>query len=76
LAGLLGYTGPSPEAVGGIWIAALLYILSYYFVRVVLRVGLPEAERRKYITTGLGSYIMTFLFSWTLYNTLFLATLP
>ena len=71
-AGLLGFVSPNPQAYLGIFIAIAMYILSVVFARTIAR-NVPQTERKKLFTAGLGGYIMLFLFSWILYNTLILA---
>lgn len=70
LSGALGFLGPGPEAYRGILVAAVLYSISYYLVRYVIRVKVPQEQASKLFMTGLGSFIMVFLFTWILYNTL------
>jgi len=69
LSGMLGFITPSLDAWRGILLALALYILTYYFARYVLARGLPKGQGHKYVTLGIGSFIMLFLFTWILYNT-------
>lgn len=75
--GILGFVSPdaykgvvSPDAYKGILLAISLYIVTYYLSRYVFARNLPTGQRRNYITLGIFSYIMLFLFTWILYNTL------
>ncbi|MBI2184161.1 MAG: hypothetical protein HYU39_04290 [Thaumarchaeota archaeon] len=70
LSGVLGFLGPSPEAYRGILVAVALYSISYYLVRYGIKVNIPPDQVKKLFTTGLSSFIMMFLFTWILYNTL------
>lgn len=74
LSGLLGFVtlspeSPNPNAVYGLYIAILFYIVSYYFARNVWVKGIAHKDRNKLITQGIGSYVMMFLFVWIIYNT-------
>ena len=55
----------------GVFFAFLMYMVSYYIVRIKFAPELPVKDSRKIITTGLGSFVMLFLFTWILINTLF-----
>lgn len=69
LAGLLGFITPNINAYRGILIAVAFYALTYYLSRYVLAKDLPKEQSHKYVTLGIGSFIMLFLFTWILYNT-------
>lgn len=69
LAGLLGFVNPNPLASLGLFIAIAVYGLSLG-VFLNLMKSLPKTEVSKIYTTGLGTFIMIFLFTWILYNTL------
>ena len=69
IAGVLGFIGSNPQSVNGIIVALLFYVASYYLARYVLAIELPAGESRKLFTTGVGSFVMLFLFTWILYNT-------
>ncbi len=70
-AGLLGYLGPvQPGAERGVILAIAVYAITYYIGRYRIAKEIKENEVRKVITSGLGSYIILFLFTWILYNTL------
>jgi type IV secretory pathway TrbD component len=68
-AGALGFNSSNPEAGLGVLLAILVYIASVMLARGVAAEVEPRLKNRVYIT-GLGSYIMIFLFTWILYNTL------
>ncbi|MDG6995903.1 MAG: hypothetical protein JRN52_08270 [Nitrososphaerota archaeon] len=78
LAGFLGFltvdfvpgsAQPNPNAYYGIYIAVLVYVLSYYFAKYWLVKGIPPKDKNRLVTQGIGSYIMMFIFVWILYNT-------
>ena len=60
---------PNQNAYYGIYVAILIYVLSYYIAKYWLLTGLPAKDKNKLITQGIGSYIMMFIFIWILYNT-------
>lgn len=60
----------------GVVLALVLYVASYYLARYVFEVNTPAKEGRKLITSGLGSFIMLFLFVWILYYTYLCSALP
>jgi hypothetical protein len=62
----IGFSGSD-----GFLFAFFMYILSYYIIRSNKSIKIPPKESRKLITTGLGSFILLFLFTWILINTLF-----
>ncbi len=62
----VGFSGSN-----GVLFAFLMYIASYYIARATVSAELPPKDARKLITAGLGSFIMLFLFTWILINTLF-----
>lgn len=68
--GLLGFLGPGPEAISGVFLAIILYIFSYIVGKFVLVRKISQPEARKVYTTALGSFIMLYLFVWILFNTL------
>ena len=54
----------------GILIALILFLGSYYASRYLWGKGFTKAQMTKLYTTGMGAYIMLFLFSWLLLFTL------
>jgi len=62
---LTGFEGSS-----GAFFAILMYIASYYIARIKFAPELPPKDSRKIVTTGLGSFIALFLFTWILVFTL------
>jgi hypothetical protein len=63
------FTGLS--GTNGILFAMLMYILSYYIARFTAGTEIPQKDTRKLVTSGLGSFILLFLFVWILITTLF-----
>ncbi len=63
---LTGFSGSN-----GVLFAVLMYIASYYIARFTVAAQIPPKEARKLLTTGLMSFLMLFLFTWILINTLF-----
>ena len=53
----------------GLGVVIVLFIISYGIAKA-LRIPLPQADKRKLVMTGIGSYFLMFLFSWILVNTL------
>ncbi|MEM1993982.1 MAG: hypothetical protein QXW32_00675 [Nitrososphaerales archaeon] len=73
LATLLGFIGVNqPEAYRGVILALAVYALTSYAARYQIFKNLGVSLRKIY-THGLGSFIMLFLFTWILLNTLFFA---
>jgi hypothetical protein len=60
----------NPNSYVGLYIGILVYIGSYYLGKYRLGIVLPQKDKNKLITQGIGGYIMMFLFFWILYNTL------
>ena len=54
----------------GALFAILMYITSYYVARIIVGAEIPPKDSRKLFTTGIGSFILLFLFTWILVNTL------
>ena len=76
LSSLLGFVGPNTQAYNGVFVAIGLYLLSYYLVRYAARIPLAPDQRVKLVTTGLGSFVILYLFTWILYNTLAAPVIP
>ena len=53
----------------GFGIMIVLFIISYGIAKA-LRVPLLPSDKRKLVTTGIGSYFLMFIFSWILINTI------
>jgi hypothetical protein len=66
---MLGFTSSSSYSFLGIFVAMLIYAISYLIAKNFMNIKLGEKESRKLITTGIGTFIMLFLFFWILLNT-------
>ena len=73
LAGLLGFTSDNPAAGLGALLAISMYLFSVFLFRGMYQASIEAKDRRKLITTGIGTFIMLFLFTWIFYNTIFFA---
>jgi hypothetical protein len=67
--------GLTPDYITGILIGMFLFIGSYYAFNWTIGKKFPKDEQRKIYTTGIGSYVMLFVFSWVLLFTLGVAYL-
>lgn len=73
IATLFGFIGVNqPEAYRGVILALAVYALTSFVARYQIFKDLGVGLRKIY-THGLGSFIMLFLFTWILLNTLFAA---
>ncbi len=62
--------GAAPDYSTGVLVGLFLFLASYYFLRATVGKKLGKDEQRKVYTTGIGSYALLFIFSWTLLFTL------
>ena len=53
----------------GFGIMIILFIISYGIAKS-MRIPLPPSDKKKLITTGIGSYFFIFIFTWILVNTI------
>jgi len=58
------------DYASGISIGIAFYLVSYYLPRFTWYRGLGREGQGKVYTTGIGTFIMVFLFSWILFFTL------
>lgn len=58
------------DVSSGISVGILFYLVSYYAARFTWYKGLGRQGQGKVYTTGIGGFIMLFLFSWMLFFTL------
>lgn len=65
----------SSDYVDGILLAALVYMGSFYLVRYIWGKRVKPENIRKLYTTALGTFVLTFLFSWIFTFTLGLSFL-
>ena len=68
LTGLLGFDSNNPAAAQGIVIPIVVYIFTFYVLRLKFKDS--AMSLRQILIKGIGSFIMLFLFSWILYNSL------
>jgi hypothetical protein len=69
-AGILAEVIAKTDAYNGISIGILFFLVSYYFARFVWYKGIDKKFQGKVYTTGLGGYVLAFLFTWVLLFTL------
>jgi len=62
--------GAVPDYSTGILLALFLFISSYYLLRLTIGKKFPKEEQGRIYMTGVGSFVMLFLFSWVLLYTL------
>ncbi|MCP8317413.1 MAG: hypothetical protein H3Z52_08795 [archaeon] len=65
LSGVMGFFD-----VIGILLAFIAYVISYLMAKYIMRLDLPPQESRKIFTTGLGSFMALWLFTWIIYYTI------
>lgn len=53
----------------GFGIMIILFLISIAIAKA-MRIPLPSSDKKKLVTTGIGSYFFMFIFSWILVNTL------
>ena len=70
LAGFLAEVIAGTDYTTGISIGILFYLVSYYAARFTWYKGMGRPGQGKVYTTGIGGFLMTFLFSWILFFTL------
>jgi len=58
------------DYASGISIGIAFYLVSYYLARFTWYRGLGREGQGKVYTTGIGSFVMVFLFAWILFFTL------
>ncbi len=54
----------------GVVLGLLVYLLSYYFARFVWGKNVTKQEMAKLYTSGIGTFVMLYLFFWLLLFTL------
>jgi len=67
--------GLTPDYSTGILIGLFLYIATFYLLRWSVGKSFDKAQQRKLYTTGVGSFLLLFVFSWVLLFTLGVAYL-
>ncbi len=66
LAGVLAATLVGTDFASGVSLGILLYLVSYYLARFTWYKGLGREGQGKVYTTGVGSFILVFVFTWLL----------
>jgi len=67
---LFSLQGGATGEWNGLTIAIAVYLASFYVGKYVLLRGLPQDKQSKLYTTGIGGYVMLFIFTWILLFTL------
>lgn len=62
--------GLSPDYSTGIIIGMFIFLASYYALKATIGKKFAKEEQRKVYTTGVGSFVMLFVFTWVLLFTL------
>jgi hypothetical protein len=62
--GTLAATVAGNDYMTGILFALVVFLASYYAFRFVWGANFSKGEQGKIYTTGIGSYVMLFLFFW------------
>lgn len=70
LGGLTAYGVFGNDYINGLLVAVIFFLASYYLARYLWFRQLDKAEVGKIYSTGIGGYIMVFLFTWILAFTL------
>jgi hypothetical protein len=70
LGGLTAFRVFGPDYINGLLVGIIFYLVSYYIARYLWFKGLARDNLGKIYSTGIGSYVMTFLFTWILLTTL------
>jgi hypothetical protein len=70
LAGFVAEELVGSDYVSGISIGIIFYLVSYYLARLIWYRGLSRERQGKVYTTGIGGFVMIFLFTWILFFTL------
>lgn len=60
----------TPDYSTGILVGLGLYLLSFYAIKWTIGKRLDKDEQRKIVTTGVGSFLLLFIFTWILLFTL------
>ena len=70
LGGLTAYRVFGTDYLNGLLVGIIFYLASYYLARYLWFRDLDRADVGKIYSTGIGGYIMVFLFTWILIFTL------
>jgi hypothetical protein len=70
IAGILAEVLTGSDWTSGVSIGILFYLISYYVARFMWYRGMGREGQGKLYSTGIGGFIMIFLFTWMLLFTL------
>jgi hypothetical protein len=62
--------GLTPDYSTGILLGLFIFLASYYFLKVTVGRRFEKDQQGKIYTTGLGSFVLLYVFSWVLLFTL------
>jgi hypothetical protein len=62
--------GLVPDYSTGILLGLFIFLASYYFLKVTVGKRFGKDQQGKIYTTGLGSFVLLYIFSWVLLFTL------
>ncbi len=75
IAGLAAQVLVGTDFTSGISLGIAMYLVSYYVARFTWYRGLGREAQGKIYTTGVGSFVLVFLFTWMLLFTMQIAGL-
>jgi hypothetical protein len=64
VAGFAAATLVSTDYASGISLGLLMYLISFYAAKLTWYKGLGRDQQGKLYTTGIGSFVLVFLFTW------------
>jgi hypothetical protein len=80
IAGIAGFVTPVSVAAGlatanqnayyGFYVAIIVFLGTYYLAKYRILKGIAPKDKNRLITQGIGSFIIMFIFTWVLINTL------
>ena len=70
LGGITAYRVFGSDYLNGLLVGIIFYLASYYLARYIWFRDLDRSDVGKIYSTGIGGYIMVFLFTWILIFTL------
>jgi hypothetical protein len=68
--GLTAFQVFGSDYTSGLLVGVIFYLASYYVARYLLFKELPRENLGKIYSTGIGGYVLIFLFTWILFSTL------
>ena len=64
-----GITGSEEKRWSSIIFMIVLFIVTCFMAKG-MKINFPKSDRKKLVTTGIGSYIFLYLFAWIMTHTL------